>query len=269
MAIHPNLSFRLGLCCKLVTQPIHFRTTTAKHLLRLYLQERRQKLSEIALANARALFATLKYCAEHGIRCFRINSQFLPLYTHPEVGYQISDLPGAEAILTQMRHCANFATEQNIRLVFHPDQFVVLNSSKDDVVVNSIRELEYHGELCQWLGADVINIHAGARHSNKATALESLARGIDRLSFAVRSRLTLENDDKTYSPADLLPFCRQIEVPLVYDVHHHRCLPDNLTIEQATAEAIGTWNREPLFHISSPRDGWKKPIPSRHHDYIS
>jgi UV DNA damage endonuclease len=80
--------------------------------------------------------------------------------------------------------------------------------------------------------------------------------------------LTVENDDKTFTPADLLPLCRSEGVPLVYDVHHHRCCPDGLTVEQATEAARKTWNREPLFHISSPLAGWHAPKPQRHHDYI-
>ena len=53
----------------------------------------------------------------------------------------------------------------------------------------------------------------------------------------MRSRLTLENDDKVYTPADLLPVCTEMKVPLVYDVHHHRCLPDGLSVEAATEKA--------------------------------
>ena len=78
----------------------------------------------------------------------------------------------------------------------------------------------------------------------------------------------MENDDKTYTPADLLPICRANGIPLVYDVHHHRCHPDGLTEAQATRQAIATWNREPLFHLSSPIAGWQGAQPSRHHDYI-
>jgi len=55
---------------------------------------------------------------------------------------------------------------------------------------------------------------------------------------------------------------------LVYDVHHHRCCPDSLSVAEATAAARATWNREPLFHISSPLEGWTGPKPERHHDYI-
>jgi UV DNA damage endonuclease len=91
---------------------------------------------------------------------------------------------------------------------------------------------------------------------------------MERLPARVRSRLTLENDDKVYTPSDLLPVCADTDVPLVYDVHHHRCLPDGLSIEAATEKAVTTWNREPLFHISSPLEGWAGPKPERHHDYI-
>jgi UV DNA damage endonuclease len=55
---------------------------------------------------------------------------------------------------------------------------------------------------------------------------------------------------------------------MVYDVHHHRCLPDGFSIKEATEMAITTWNREPLFHISSPILGWKGQTPERHHDFV-
>ena len=70
------------------------------------------------------------------------------------------------------------------------------------------------------------------------------------------------------TPADLLPVCLAEGLPMVYDVHHHRCLTDGLSIEEATALAIATWNREPLFHLSSPIEGWQGPKPERHHDFI-
>jgi UV DNA damage endonuclease len=80
--------------------------------------------------------------------------------------------------------------------------------------------------------------------------------------------VTVENDDKIFTAADLLPVCKNAVIPLIYDVHHHRCNSDGLTIEQATNEAIATWNREPMFHISSPLEGWEGAKPERHHDFI-
>jgi UV DNA damage endonuclease len=118
------------------------------------------------------------------------------------------------------------------------------------------------------VGADVVNIHGGGAFGDKEKALADFARNLKRLSSRARKRLTVENDDKIYTPADLLPLCRAEGVPLVYDVHHHRCNPDDMSEEEATEHAVATWDREPSCHISSPIEGWKGPKPERHHDFI-
>jgi len=249
-------------------QPIKFATTTATSAARLPREERLRKLSRLCLQNADALQAALRYCADHDIGCFRINSQILPLKTHPDCGYQVTELPDGAEIVKRFQQCGEFARKHRLRTCFHPDQFVVLNSPRADVVEKSLLELEYQGEVAVWIGADVVNIHAGGAFGDKRMALEAFARSLDRLSPHVRARLTVENDDKLFAPRNLLPVCRAAGVPLVYDVHHHRCNADGMSIEEATEAAIATWNREPMFHISSPLEGWNGPRPERHHDYI-
>jgi UV DNA damage endonuclease len=260
---------RLGLCCIFRDEPIKFVTTTATAINRMQRPQALAKLSSLCLQNATSLLAALEYCANNGIGCFRVNSQILPVKTHPTCGYQIDDLPEGDEIVRRFKACGEFAARHQLRTCFHPDQFVVLNSPRSEVVASSVEELEYQAIVAEWIGADVVNIHGGGAYGDKASALTNFARNLDRLSDRVRSRLTVENDDKTYTPADLLPLCRSTGVPLVYDVHHHRCCPDDLTIEQATESALATWTREPLFHISSPLDGWEGPKPERHHDYIN
>lgn len=264
----PGRGVRLGLCCQFAEQPIQFRTTTAAALLRLKPAQRRLKLAQLCLDNAAALENALHYCAAHGIGAFRILSTILPLKTHPTVGYVIDELPQGAEIAAAFRRCGRTAAALGVRTTFHPDQFVVLNSPRADVVTKSIEDLEYHAEVAEWVGADVINIHGGGAYGNKSEALERLSRVVEGLSDRVRARLTFENDDKIFAPADLLAICGSLDVPLVYDVHHHRCLPDGLSVEQATAAALRTWNREPLFHLSSPLAGWSGPKPERHHDEI-
>lgn len=249
-------------------QPIKFATTTATSTARLPREERLKKLSRLCLQNADGLQAALRYCADHDIGCFRINSQILPLKTHPDCGYQAAELPDGAEIVKRFQQCGEFVRKHRLRTCFHPDQFVVLNSPRADVVEKSLLELEYQGEVADWVGADVVNIHAGGAFGDKRKALEAFARNLDRLSPPVRARLTVENDDRLFAPADLLPVCRAAGVPLVYDVHHHRCHADGLSIEEATKAAIATWNREPMFHISSPLDGWDGARPERHHEYI-
>jgi UV DNA damage endonuclease len=259
---------RLGLCCQFAEQPIKFVTTTVAALARLPRREQLARLAALGSANAESLLAALKFCAANGIRSFRIVSSILPVKTHPTAGYRIEELPGAAELVGQFRRCGDFARAQGIRTGFHPDQFVVLNSPDADIVDRSIADIESQSEIAEWTNADTVNIHGGGGYGDKPAALERFRRNLDRLSPRARTRLTVENDDKTFTPSDLLPLCRTTEVPLVYDVHHHRCCPDTLSVEEATASARATWNREPLFHISSPLEGWQGPKPERHHDYI-
>ena len=259
---------RLGLCCIFRDAPIKFRTTTVTAIKRLSRDEGRKKLADLCGTNAAALLEALQFCSANGIGCFRVNSQILPLKTHPDVGYEIEELPGGREIVAQYRKCGAFAKAAGIRTCFHPDQFVVLNSPRPDVVEKSLAELEYQAEVAHWIGADVVNIHGGGAYGDKKTALRTFAKNLARLPKTVRKLLTVENDDKIYTPADLLPFCEEHGIPFVYDVHHHRCTPDGITEEETTRLALTTWDREPLFHISSPLEGWSGPKPQRHHDYI-
>ncbi len=262
---------RFGLCCLFKDEAVSFRTTTAKTLSTLPRDRQLLKLSEICLHNATNLQLALETVQRLGIGSFRIMSPLFPRMTHPEAGYSLNDLPDGDVIRGTLETCRIFAAEKRIRLSFHPDQFVVLSSPHPAVVANSIRELEYQAQLAEAVGADVINIHAGGAYGDKSGALERFRAVFADLPEPVRSRLTIENDDVSYTPEDLLPLCERLAIPLVYDVHHHRCNADNLTIEEATERAGATWKesgREQYCHISSPKSGWGGSSPKPHADYI-
>ncbi len=259
---------RFGLCCLFKEEKIYFRMIQYRYFSKLTEIEKKEKLSSIILENLNSLLKALAFCSENAIYCFRITSTFLPLYTHPKCAYRIEDLPLGLNILSLFKECKEYAFKKGIRIVFHPDQFVVLNSPREEVVEKAIEDLVYHAYMADLLGADVINIHGGGVYGDKKSALDRLRETIKSLPKKITSYLTLENDDKSYTPSDLLPLCEELGIPLVYDVHHHRCLPDDLSEQEASERAYTTWNREPLFHISSPKEGWGGPKPLRHHDYI-
>lgn len=262
-------SLKLGLCCAFIGERIKFRSTTVKSVGAMKHFKALEKISKICLDNSEALIKSLEFCAANHIGCFRVNSQILPIKTHPEYGYNISELPEHKHIIKRFKECGKYAKDNNIRISFHPDQFVVLNSPDPEIVKRSIAELEYQTEVAEWVGADVINIHGGGAYGDKSLALSRFAQNLNHLSNRARHRLTIENDDRIYTPHDLLSLCKSESIPLVYDVHHHRCNRDNLTVEEATEKSIGTWDRLPMFHISSPIEGWGGPNPRTHHDYIN
>jgi len=259
---------RFGLCCIFRKEPIKFRRTTAKYLQAFSRNQQLKHLAEICRHNARALHKALRYCLDHDIKDFRINSHILPLKTHPEIGYRMEDLPFYDQIIQIFKDCGRFCRKHDIRTTFHPDQFILLSSPSSEVVKRSIADLIYQTEVARWVNADVINIHGGGAYGDKSASLSRLRKRIEQLPEAVRSRLTLENDDRVYTPKDLLPVCQDMVIPLVYDVHHHRCLHDGISVEATTEMAIVTWRREPLFHLSSPKNGWESGNPRNHHDYI-
>jgi UV DNA damage endonuclease len=262
---------RLGLCCIFKEESIRFRSTTAKYLLQLSREQQLQKLSWICLQNSENLLAALIFLQKKSVGAFRILSPFFPRFTHPDVGYSLHDLPDAEIILHNLKRAKKFRDEHDIRLSFHPDQFIVLSSPQKKVVENTRKELEYQAMLAQLVGAEVINIHGGGAYRDKKTTLQRFKENFRLLSPAVRDRLTLENDDRTYSVADLAPICEDLHIPLVFDVHHHRCNSGGLTVAEATALSRRSWDQvrgEPYFHISSPLNGWQGKDPRPHADYI-
>ncbi len=253
--------FKLGLCCLFKEQPIKFRTTTATYSKKLSYDDRIKHLNDICVNNSYSLLLALEFCQKNNIGAFRISSQMLPLFTHPELGYEIDVLPDKKIILNNFNTAKEYSITNDICLSFHPDQFVVLSSLKEDVVKSSLRELEYHALMANLLGADMINIHGGGVYGDKNSALARFAINFKRLKPTTQQLLTIENDDKSYTPSDLLPLCKKLHVPLCYDVHHHRCNPDELTIKDATnkcCDLAKELNKTPHFHLSSPLEPWTK-----------
>ena len=168
---------RLGLCCKFLNEPIRFRTATARAMMRLDRATALERTASLCLHNGRALLRALKYCVAHGIGDFRVNSQILPLRTHPQAGYRVTDLPGARQIIAAFRQCGRFAQDHDLRLTLHPDQFILLSSPHPAVTESSMAELDYQAEVAEWVHADVINIHAGGAYGDKRCGADAAAKG--------------------------------------------------------------------------------------------
>ncbi len=185
---------RFGLCCLFKNEEITFRTTTAKALSPLNRGEQLLKLSAICLHNAHNLKQAVTTINRLGIGAFRVMSPLFPRMTHPEVGYALDDLPAGETIAQHMATSRALAASHDLRLSFHPDQFVVLSSPHAAVVRNSLRELEYQGELAAALGAEVINLHAGGVYGDIGQSIRRL-----RLMDATGQTYRQDRDDLVFA----------------------------------------------------------------------
>lgn len=270
-----NRNPRFGLCCTFADQTqFRFRTTTVAHLSTLTARDPSSTLAVeyyagIITNNLGVLEDVVHWCASRGIRAFRVNSDLFPRATHPLVQPWVMDLLDREAIREQCARIRDAARHLDVRLSEHPDQFLVGNSLRADVVNGTIAELEWRGRLGDLLGYDVICLHAGSGQPDRASALWRWEATLARLSSSVLAKLALENDDRVFTPEDILPASLAWGIPLVYDVHHHRVHPDSLSEAEATELAVASWgDREPYFHLSSPRDGWECADARPHHDLI-
>ena len=202
------------------------------------------------------LHAIFDYLDRNDLRMYRMASGLVPYATHP-------DLPQFHR---QLAECADElgaigarANELGIRLSFHPGQFCVLNSEREEVVVATLRDLELHAEVLDLMDQPaeaVVVLHVGARGDDPAAAADRFVAGFERLSERARSRLVLENDDRLFGLGDVLRLSSRTGLRVVWDAHHHACLnPERIPEREALRLALGTWPRGvvPKLHYSSPK----------------
>ena len=120
-----------------------------------------------------------------------------------------------------------------------------------------------------------LNIHVGAAYGDKPFALDNFCRNFERLPESVRSRLTVENDDKPslYSTKELYDgVYKRIGIPIVFDYHHHKFCTGDLSEQEALEMALSTWGDiKPVVHYSESRRDEKEDMSIRvqaHSDYI-
>jgi UV DNA damage endonuclease len=234
-------------------------------------------VSDLALENAKDLYSILKWNVENDIRFFRLGSDLFPWGNKMNVRM----IPKFKEICEILTQCGQFAKDNGVRITTHPGPFNLLASPKEEVVINTIRDLEMHSLLFDLLGLsqtpyNKINIHVGATYGDKETAAATWCKNFFRLSSRVRSRLTIENDDKAtmFSVADLHRLIHiPTGIPIVFDYHHHTFNTGDLSERDALHLAASTWkNIVPVVHYSESKalhENNPKLNPRAHSDYIN
>ena len=251
----------LGYACinlELADQGI---TTNRGMIRKTFLEKGIGYASELAFQNAQALLKIMEWNVENGVRVFRMTSDLFPWASE----YKLKDLPHYKEIGDILQK----AGKLNVRVSSHPGPFNKV-AGVGPTLQNTIKDLETHSEVFDLMGLpqshwSKINIHVGGAYGNKEETLKRFAENFNLLSSALRSRLTVENDDKKglYTVSDLLPLHEMIGIPIVFDYFHHSLNPGFQREEEAFLAAYGTWDVRPVFHYSSSRKDKEDPTCKR------
>jgi len=242
-----------------------------------FLKKGSEYAGSLIISNINDLLLILNWNVKNRISFFRVSSDIFPWASH----YDLRSLSQYKEITKILNKIASFVKKNNLRLTFHPGPYNVLTSPNNNVVNNTIRDLELHGEICDMLELDrspfnKINIHCNGVYGDKKSAMDRFCLNFEKLSEAVKSRLTVENDDKSsmYSVRDLMYIHERIGIPIVFDYHHHRFCDGNISEKQALELAISTWPRDiiPVVHYSESKAEHEldnKIKKQAHSDYIN
>ncbi len=257
---------QLGLVCITQSDEVRYRTITRKRLLQQTPAEQQALLKELYTSNLKQLHAALRYCKRQKIFLYRIPSSIFP-FSDDAMGRDL-----LASMADQLATVGEWATANGIRLVMHPDQFVVLSSDSENVVQNSITILQMHADIMDLLKQPRSSWALVEIHGGKANRSEKLIDVIGRLPDGIRTRLGLENDEYAYSAEQIYEVCKAAGVPMVFDAHHHVVMEglssfEHPSVAEMLAKARDTWAdpAHQLTHISNGRTGFNDRA---HSDYI-
>jgi len=230
--------------------------------------------SELAVQNIRDLEKYLHWNYENDILVFRMSSNMIP-WGNKIDWFSFKDFDEIKEIL---KRCGDFAQANNMRLTMHPGQYCILTSPHQHVIDNSVSDLKMHSDIMDLMNLSLtpynkINIHMGATYGNKEQAIKTFIKNFNLLPDAIKSRLTIENDDKgaMYSTKELFEKVHSnTNIPIVHDKHHHKFCTGGLTDEEALKLAASTWGSiKPVIHYSESKainEGLKVKMQA-HSDY--
>ncbi|NMD71008.1 UV DNA damage repair endonuclease UvsE [Bacillus sp. DNRA2] len=226
-----------------------------------------RKLERIALSNLHNTLRLLKHNAASEIHFYRLTSRLIPLANHDD----LLDWDYLKPLQKALLDIGNFVKEHDLRVDFHPDHFVLINSPQEHIFKNSIQTLKLHYRLLNAMKIDATHrcvMHVGGNYKETETSLERFVDNWMDVPRSIQKMMMLENDDTSFSLDDTLYLCEKLQIPLVFDYHHHLAYHQDSDWVKNWDRVVGTWSDSPLplkVHISSP----KSEQEFRHHsDYV-
>jgi len=202
------------------------------------------------------LDGVLDYLHEHDLDMYRMSSDIAPYATHPDMPQFHTMVADTDA---ELRAFGKKARDYDIRLSFHPSQYVLLNAPDSKLTDKSIWDLSSQAEMLDRMELDdeaVMITHVGGVYDDREASRARWIEGWEKCPEHVKRRLVLENDDIRFSAADVLWIHERTGVRLIFDYQHYWCLnPERLEIRETFERFLATWPEgvRPKMHFSSPR----------------
>ena len=230
------------------------RRTTVGYLKKLTAEQKEEKLNSLVEENLNNTLYILKFNVKKDIKVYRLSSDIIPLATHDIT----KDWDYIDKFNDKFKEIGNFIKKNKLRVSMHPGQYTVLNSNKDKVVKNAIKDLEYHSNILQAMELDWSHkmvLHIGGVYGDKASAIKRFKRNFEKLSSDIQNRLIIENDDKSYTATEVLKIAQELKIPMVFDIHHFNCNhAENEKLKELLPDIFATWGQDkPKVHFSSPK----------------
>ena len=198
----------------------------------------------------------LDYLAAEDLHMYRLSSDLAPYATHPDLP-QFHDMVAESD--AELKAFGAKARALDIRLSFHPSQYVLLNSPDAALTKKSIWDLASQSEMLERMDLDdeaVVVTHVGGVYDDREASRARWIAGWEQCPDHVRRRLVLENDDLRFSAADVLWIHERTGVRLIFDYQHFWCLnPERLEMRESVERFMASWPEgvRPKIHFSSPR----------------
>ncbi|MFD0696868.1 UV DNA damage repair endonuclease UvsE [Paenibacillus sp. GCM10027628] len=254
------------------------KTMTATNFSKLVDREAAiRKLERIAAENLHNTLRLLRHNRAHDIMVYRFSSKLIPLIGHE----LLKDWDPIPTLAAEFQEVGTYAKQNGMRVSFHPDHFTVLSTPKKDVLQKSIEDLERHSAMLNAMGLGMeamCNIHVGGTYGDKDKAAKRFVHNFMELRPEIQQRITLENDDKTFTALETLELAERVSAPMVLDIHHHMVNNSGEDAAELWPRIMGTWKRTegnilnesaaslpPKIHVSSPKS---EKDPRSHADYV-
>ncbi len=226
-----------------------------------------EKSLETIENNLACLKKILEWNVKNNLLFFRISSEIIPFASHP-----VNTFDWQSHFKQELREIGVFIQEHAIRISMHPDQFVLINALKEDIVERSIADLTWHAQLLDALGLDAtakIQIHVGGVYGDRESAIQRFIANYKKLPGLITKRLAIENDDRLFSLADCLQVHAATNIPIIFDNFHHECLHNEEPMHEALQLAAKTWCERDgplMIDYSSQQVGERKGKHATHID---